>query len=85
MGYVDVDNNEEFRVYDVISNTFKWEGKLDLAPPLIREDPSKLLIIHDNCLNLFARQDNNKGVTMFSLIDGSEQISCSAMHTNFIY
>jgi hypothetical protein len=71
VGYVDIDNLESFIVYNTIKNERIWEGNLDLAQPSIREDPFKLLFISDDCLSLFARSKNSKGVTMYSLFDGS--------------
>lgn len=35
-------------------------------------------------MNLFARGENNKGVTMYSLYDGSVVVNQTAMHTNYI-
>jgi hypothetical protein len=62
-----------------------WEGVLDLAPGDIREDLDKLLIISNDCLNVYARSANNKGVIMYSLFDGSIVVNNSEMHTNYIY
>jgi len=71
VGYVDIDNLESFYVYNTIKNEKIWEGNLDLAGGDIREDPNKLIFISDDNLNVFARAKSNKGVTMYSLFDGS--------------
>lgn len=62
-----------------------WSSKLDLTDGVNHEDPLKLLVISDNCLNLFARGESNKGIVMYSLFDGSVVTSMSHMHTNFIH
>jgi hypothetical protein len=85
IGYVDIDELEGFKVYNTITKQLVWEGVLDLAPGDIREDPDKLLIISNDCLNVYARSANNKGVTMYSLFDGSIVANNSEMHTNYIY
>ena len=58
---------------------------MDLAENSIREDPWKLLFISDDNLNIYARSANSKGITMYSLYDGSEVVSNTTMHTNYIY
>ena len=85
VAYVDVDDKETFTVYDCIKKEMTWSSKLDLAGGENREDPDKLLVISDDCLSIFARGENNKGVTMYSLFDGSIITNLSAMHTNFIF
>ena len=85
VGYCDIDNREVFNVYNTVKKELAWSGKLDLAGGDIREDPEKLLEISDDCLNLFARGENNKGVTMYSLYDGSIITNMTAMHTNYIF
>jgi hypothetical protein len=57
-------------VYNTIKSELVWEGLLDLSENN-REDPEKLMFIADNCLNLFARTENNKGVAMYSIFDGT--------------
>ena len=86
IGYVDEDNKEEFFVFNTTKKDMKpWSAKLDLAPGAAREDPEKLLVISDDCLNVFARGENNKGIIMYSLFDGSEVVNSTAMHTNYIF
>ena len=85
VGYVDIDNKEQFYVYNIMKNEMIWQGVLDLAAESIREDPNKLLLISDDCLNLYARSPNSKGIVMHSLFDGSEVISNLTMHTNYIF
>lgn len=41
-------------------------------------------MIAENCLNVFARGENNKGVVMYSMFDGSVVTNMTAMHTNYI-
>ena len=84
LGYVNVDNNETFHVFNIVKNEKAWFGKLDLAAAENREDPEKLIVISDNCLNVFARGENNKGVCMYSMFDGSIVTNMNAMHTNYI-
>jgi hypothetical protein len=85
LGYVDVDGNETFYVINLAKKDGKpWFGTLDLAPGQNREDPQKLLVISENCLNVFARGENNKGVVMYSMFDGSIVVNMTAMHTNYI-
>jgi WD40 repeat protein len=38
-----------------------------------------------DCLNVYARSANNKGVTMYSLFDGSIITNNTEMHTNYIF
>jgi hypothetical protein len=71
VAYVDIDNLEAFHVFDVIKRKKVWTGTLDLSAGANREDPLKLLVLSDNCLSIFARGENGKGVTMYSLFDGS--------------
>lgn len=85
VGYVDIDEKEGFTVYNTVTQKKVWQGVLDLAPGAIREDPNKLLIISDDCLNLYARSANNKGVTMYSLFDGSIVTKNTEMHTNYVF
>ena len=85
VGYVDIDEKEGFFVYNLAENKRIWQGVLDLSPNNIREDPNKLLHISDDCLNLYARSANNKGVTMYSLFDGSVVAFNNEMHTNYIF
>jgi WD40 repeat protein len=35
-------------------------------------------------LNIFARGENNKGITMYSLFDGAVVTNMTKMHTNYI-
>lgn len=72
-------------MYNIVKNKFIWKGKLDLVNGEFREDPKKLLLFSYNCLNLFARSDNSKGVTMYSCFDGTIVAHKGQMHTNYIY
>lgn len=85
IGYVDIDEREAFTVYDTVNQKRIWSGVLDLSPGSIREDPDKLLIMSADCLNVYARSANNKGVTMYSLFDGSIITNNTEMHTNYIF
>lgn len=85
IGYVDIDEREAFNVYDTVNQKKIWSGVLDLSPGGIREDPDKLLIMSADCLNVYARSANNKGVTMYSLFDGSIITNNTEMHTNYIF
>jgi len=85
IGYVDIDNLESFYVYNTIKNQRIWEGNLDLAGYEIREDPDKLITISEDNLNVYARSANSKGVTMYSLFDGSVVVDNPSMHTNYLY
>jgi WD40 repeat protein len=85
VAYVDIDEMETFTVYNCIKKEKTWSSKLDLAGGQNREDPNKLLVISDDCLSIFARGENNKGVTMYSLFDGSIITNLTGMHTNYIF
>lgn len=85
IGYVDIDDKEQFFVFNTLKQEKPWVAKLDLAAGEAREDPDKLLLISHDCLNIFARGENNKGVIMYSLFDGSVITQMSAMHTNYIF
>lgn len=85
IGYVDMDDREQFFVFNTLKQEKPWVSKLDLASGDAREDPEKLLYISHDCLNIFARGENNKGVIMYSLFDGSVVTQMSAMHTNYIF
>lgn len=71
VAYVNIDEKETFFIYNTLTRARLWTAKLDLAGGEMREDPEKLLCISDDCLNLFARGENNKGIIMYSLFDGS--------------
>lgn len=83
IGYVDIDEREEFLVFNLLKKELVWQGVLDLSRTA-REDPKKLLVISEDCLNLYARSPNNKGITMYSLLDGSVLLESPKLHTNYI-
>ncbi|CDW84994.1 wd-40 repeat protein [Stylonychia lemnae] len=84
VGYVDIDQVEMLFVFNIIKPEQSWQTKLDLSPGELREDPDKLVVISEDCLNLFIRGENNKGVCMYSLFDGSVVQNVTSMHTNYI-
>ncbi|CDW81032.1 (myosin heavy-chain) kinase [Stylonychia lemnae] len=84
IGYVDIDQVEMLFIYNTIKSEESWQTKLDLSPGVLREDPNKLFVISEDCLNIFIRGENNKGVCMFSLFDGSVVQNMTSMHTNYI-
>lgn len=71
IGYANIDKNEKFFVYNLTRKEEPWEASLDLSAGAQREDPEKLIIISEDCLNIFIRGENSKGVVMYSLFDGS--------------
>ncbi|CDW80324.1 wd-40 repeat protein [Stylonychia lemnae] len=84
VGYVDIDQIEMLYVFNIIKPEQSWSTKLDLSSGVLREDPDKLVVISDDCLNIFIRGENNKGVCMYSLFDGSVVQNLTSMHTNYI-
>ncbi|CDW80596.1 wd-40 repeat protein [Stylonychia lemnae] len=84
VGYVDIDQVEMLYVFNIIKPEQSWSTKLDLSAGELREDPNKLVVISEDCLNIFIRGENNKGVCMYSLFDGSIVQNVTSMHTNYI-
>jgi WD40 repeat protein len=84
IAYVDIDGVETFTVFNCIKKEKAWSSKLDLAGGINREDPNKLLVISHDCLSIFSRGENNKGVTMYSLFDGAIITNLASMHTNYV-
>jgi len=72
VGYVNTDGDEVYYVYSTVKHEKIWEGMLDLQGGNIREDPMKLIVFSEDCVHLFSRTNNNKGVCMHSLYDGTK-------------
>lgn len=88
IGYEDVKeknkeglSKEKVKIWRLDTLSFIHEEILDLEDnPLLKEDPSKLIILSDNGSYLFLRTENKKGIKTLYLEDGSKVDESMQIH-----
>jgi hypothetical protein len=72
IGYCDTKDQELVKIWNMTTLKQTHEEILDLEDdPLLAEDPNKLMVLSNDGLLLYLRNDNKRGIKIISLEDGA--------------